>query len=674
LEKIAGYPRPGPLFFRFYSSNFIVNYQISAMKRLGMKLCIWVIAAIQVMPSAEQSQSCPINIDFSKGSLLHWEAYTGNNALGNDSTAIKLVYDSLDYPPGGTIDATRLPEYNLPSVDGIQVITGQGTDAFGGFPMIPTINGYAYHYSILLGSTSVIIHGGNGQQGGQPGGSTGQASGGYVRGVRYLINVPPGPASVPYTMTYAYAMVLENGTHASENQPMARAIVSTPGGVIDCASPEYFLPTIGTTLDSATARANGFSPSPIPSPNPATTNPLSDTHLQDVWTKGWTEVTFDLSAYRGQQVTLTFEADNCVPGGHFAYAYFTLRDDCAGLRIGGDTIACSHNVGKYSIPALNNATVAWSAPAGWTIDSGGNSNIVTVTVGPTAGWIVAKEQNSCTSLTDSLFVDLYKGALPQATIDPRDTTVCYGSVAPLNALITTGTEYTWITSGAYSGARKGDIPSVPFAAGVVANPEQTADYILNIRNDGCPIAVSDTFTVRVVPPIRVNPGSDTLVVLNQPLQFQATSTDLYRDTYRWSPSTDLNNPDISDPIGVYGPEMNTITYLVTATDSFGCYGTASVKVTVAHTAPDIFVPNAFTPGAGSNTLFRPVCIGISTLDYFRVFNRWGQLVFNTNRIGQGWDGRIQGQLQESNAYLWIARGTDYTGRVISKKGTVVLIR
>jgi gliding motility-associated-like protein len=180
--------------------------------------------------------------------------------------------------------------------------------------------------------------------------------------------------------------------------------------------------------------------------------------------------------------------------------------------------------------------------------------------------------------------------------------------------------------------------------------------------------------VTVVPPIRVNPGNDTLVVVGQPLQFQATSSDPYKDEYQWSPSTDLSNPDIADPIGLYGPGVNRITYLVKATDTFGCYGTASVNITIAHTLPDIFVPTAFTPGTNSNSVFRPICIGISSLEYFRVYNRWGQLLYSTSQIGQGWDGRIQGKMQDNNAYLWISKGTDYTGRVITKKGTVVLIR
>ena len=645
----------------------------------GPRMHIWfvVLATLPALSSAEQSQSCPVNINFSDGTLTHWQAYTGNNKDGNIPDAIKQVYYPNQPAPNGTFGTTNLPEYDLPGVNGIRVITSQGADPFGGFQTIPTINGYAYPYSILLGSTSVSNHQSTDQSNGPPGQPSVPVTGpqgGYVRGISYLIDVPPGPATVPYTMTYAYAMVLENGTHVSADQPMARAIINTPGGVMDCASPAYYLPTIGGGLDSATARANGFSLSPLVTPNSSPNPQDSGLHKQDVWTKGWTEVTFDLSLYRGQQVTLTFEADNCVPGGHFAYAYFAIRNDCAGLKMTGDTLACANMIEKYYVPSLDSASYDWSAPPGWIIQSDSNSNSINVTVGPQSGYIVVREQNSCASLTDSLFVGLYKGALPQVTIDPRDTTICYGETAPLHAVVTTGTDYTWISPGHYTGGRRGNITSVPFATDLLAAPEQTADYILNIRNAGCPITVSDTFTVGIVPPIRVNPGNDTLVVVDEPLHFQASSSDAYNDEYQWSPSTDLSNPDIADPIGLYGPEMSSITYLVRATDTFGCYGTATMKVTIAHTLPDIFVPNAFTPGANSNSLFRPVCIGISSLEYFRVYSRWGQLLYSTSQIGQGWDGRIQGKLQESSPYLWILKGTDYTGRVISKKGTVVLIR
>src|ERR1700744_371370 len=256
------------------------------MIRMGMNIWMVVFAMIPVLSSLAQSQSCPININFSDGTLTHWGAYTGNNMGGNGPDAIKIMYNSNQPAPDGTIGAITLPEYNLPAVNGIRVITYQGTDPFGNFQTIPTINGYAYQYSVLLGSTSVTNHQMTEPPNGQQGTPTNGPQGGYVRGISYLIDVPPGPSTLPYTMTYAYAMVLENGTHASEDQPMARAIVSTPAGVIDCASPAYFLPTNGGALDSATARANGFSPSPEASPNESRNQQRNGQNLRDSWTKG----------------------------------------------------------------------------------------------------------------------------------------------------------------------------------------------------------------------------------------------------------------------------------------------------------------------------------------------------------------------------------------------------
>ncbi len=391
-----------------------------------MKWGLFGLTMFIFSPSFSQMQACPVNINFSTGNLTHWWAYTGNNQInaqnpnGNGPLAIKQTYDSTVASPAGTIGATAIPEYNLPSVSGIHVITTTGTDLFGGFSTIPTINGYQYDYSILLGSTSIS----RGAGGNSPN------PGGYIRGISYKINVPAGPASEPYTMTYAYAMVLENGSHNTNQQPKFSATLATAAGIISCASPSYDLPTLdnavnggNATLDSAAAIKNGFTVSPQPSPN---ANPTGNGggHLQDVWTKGWTEVTFDLSPYRGQQVTLTFEADNCVPGGHFAYAYVALRNVCAGLAISGDTLACANSNLTYSVPSLAGATYQWYVPAGWTISSGSTSNIITVKVGTQNGSIIATEQNSCANLTDTIQVKTSPPSMGGSL--SGDATVCTG--------------------------------------------------------------------------------------------------------------------------------------------------------------------------------------------------------------------------------------------------------
>lgn len=812
-----------------------------------MKCSSWVLFFLFMgLRSYSQTQTCPVNINFATGDLTHWYAYTGNNRDGNGAGAIKAKFDSTTTAPGGTIGRKSIQEYQLNSVTGIQVITTQGTDAFGGFPKIPTINGYNYRYSILLGSTAV-----------SRGSNNGSAAGGYIRGVQYRIRVPAGPATEPYTMTYAYAMVLENGTHVSSQQPLMSATLRTSAGVIECASPSYYLPTLGNvseggrgaTLDSATAIRNGFHVSSNDSPN-MDFDPFSGQgyYLQDVWYKGWTEVTFDLSPYRGQDVSLTLEADNCVPGGHFAYGYIAIRNNCAGLEISGDSLVCNNSNIMYSVPALAGATYNWSIPSDWTLISSDTSSIIQIRTSRNGGKVAVREKNSCADLSDTIDIKTlpspeggellgattvcagenssklnlfdYSGVItkwlastdsanwtvipnidsnyiaanldtttlyrvvvgkgdvcppdtssaariavdqktvgglldpaqsslcigqtagqlltlsgnrgvvqnwqystdgtnwsdfspvvgssqtavsnittttqfrvidkngvcpidssavasiefvpvqyPEAAISPADTTICYGAKASLAVDVGTGTSYTWLP-----GSSGGNINGVPYSFVNEVSPPITTDYILSVLNAGCPNPLLDTFHVRVLAPVIVDAGRDTSVVVGQPLQLSAVSNDPGPDSFIWEPATGLDNPQIANPVGLYTGFDNIIKYLVTATTPAGCTGTAALTVKVFKTKPDIFVPNAFTPGSAYNAVFRPIPVGINILNYFRIYNRVGQLVFSTTTMGKGWDGTVNGVPQASGGYVWTVQGVDYLGDTIIKKGTMVLIR
>jgi hypothetical protein len=812
-----------------------------------------VVLLLVAQSAFSQSQVCPLNSNWSTGTLTHWEAYTGNNANGNPSSDT-VTYDSTKAAPLGTLGTRTINEFNLPAVTGIQILSLSTTDLYGNFATVPKINGYQYTNSILLGSTS-ITHS-----------SSGGAGGGYVRGVSYRINVPPGPSTVPYTMTYAYAMVLENGTHNSNEQPLFSATLTAGGKVVTCASPKYFLPTFdnairsnsGATLDTALAKSEGFFLSFRVSPNSDPNSPSPDgPHLQDVWCKNWTEVTFDLSPYRGQQVVLTFETDNCVPGGHFAYSYIALRNPCGGLQISGDSVACIDNTLVYSIPALTGATYQWTVPPGWSVISGSDSNILQVKIGPNPGVVTANEQNSCANLTatlatttslptiagavnggmevctgtnsvtltssgdrgsvvswlastngstfttlndttlqytaqnltatttyraliqngESCMIDttsattvlvdpksvggqLQPSALqfcegqnkdalltltgqtgnpvnwqvspdngvtwngfappytateyqilglvattayrvivqsgvcpadtsgisnvsyvnvpfPEADVDPADTIICYNTTANLKAIVSIGTNYAWTNAGSLTNQGNGLISGLPFTITPTAAPKKTIDYVLSVENAGCPNLLLDTLHVRVLPPILVDAGNDTSVVINEPLQLNASSNDTTTpggDAFAWAPAIGLNNPDIYNPIGIYTAETDSVRYFVTATSRYGCTGTTSILVAIFKTGPDIFVPNAFTPGGPTNSIFRPVPVGITGLSFFRVYNRWGQLVYATTRIGDGWDGRINGHLEESGTYVWMVQGTTYTGHTIYHRGTMILVR
>jgi gliding motility-associated-like protein len=276
-------------------------------------------------------------------------------------------------------------------------------------------------------------------------------------------------------------------------------------------------------------------------------------------------------------------------------------------------------------------------------------------------------------------VQIVQAAFPQVVYSPSDTLICYNTPAALNANIITGTSYSWQYTEPLTGEGDGSISLLPYTITATATPLATTNYVLSVINAGCPNELIDTFHVVVLPKIVVTVSGypDTLIVINQPLQLEASSNDTTTpagDTWNWTPSTSLNNPNISDPVATFSDGMDSVRYFITATSQYGCKGTTSVLVKVFSTLPDIFVPNAFTPGGGSNTIFRPIPVGISRLDYFRVYNRWGRLVYQTTTMGDGWDGRVDGQNMDAGTYVWMVQGVSYTGKIVFHKGTMILVR
>ena len=65
---------------------------------------------------------------------------------------------------------------------------------------------------------------------------------------------------------------------------------------------------------------------------------------------------------------------------------------------------------------------------------------------------------------------------------------------------------------------------------------------------------------------------------------------------------------------------------------------------------------------------------MASIAYFRVFNRYGQLVYSSTNGKNGWDGTINNKPQPADMYVWMIEGKDYTGKTVERKGTVTLIR
>ncbi|PZF74179.1 PKD domain-containing protein [Taibaiella soli] len=164
-------------------------------------------------------------------------------------------------------------------------------------------------------------------------------------------------------------------------------------------------------------------------------------------------------------------------------------------------------------------------------------------------------------------------------------------------------------------------------------------------------------------------GGDTIIVRGESINFNASGG----VQYTWTPSTYLNNPLIGNPVGYY-PDTGRITYAVHIVSENGCQGNDTLSVWVVGQS-SIYVPSAFTPnGDGLNDMLIPIGIGYRNVNFFRIYNRWGQEVYYGTKFKIGWDGTYNGRPAELGVYYWVLSLTDRFGKEEIYKGDVTLIR
>ncbi|MBK8787007.1 MAG: gliding motility-associated C-terminal domain-containing protein [Chitinophagaceae bacterium] len=166
-----------------------------------------------------------------------------------------------------------------------------------------------------------------------------------------------------------------------------------------------------------------------------------------------------------------------------------------------------------------------------------------------------------------------------------------------------------------------------------------------------------------------NAGPDTIVVYGQPYQLQGTGSG--SGTFSWTPVAGLSNATISNPVARLSKDER---FFLTTTSAGGCVAIDDVFIKVV-TDFDVYVPLAFTPnGNNNNDVLIPYPVGIKQLNYFKIFNRYGQLIYSTKQLGNGWDGKINGKLQPVGTYVWILQAVNVLGQIINKNGTTILLQ
>lgn len=267
------------------------------------------------------------------------------------------------------------------------------------------------------------------------------------------------------------------------------------------------------------------------------------------------------------------------------------------------------------------------------------------------------------SATDNVMVNVNAAPIPDAG---QDAFICYGQNYTLKG--SGGVQYTW-TPSTYLNATLGANP--------VTTPSKTITYTLSKVIDaiGCESLTTDDVVIDVTPPIKVTTYPyDTIGYAGDQFQLRAIAAVPNANIFKWTPATRLSDGNIFNPIVTVGNIGEDVLYQVTASTTAGCIGDGYVRIRV-YKGPDIYVPTAFTPNNdGKNDQFIPLPVGMKSISYFRVLNRWGQLVFYSTKLNDGWDGKINGTEQPTGTYIWMIQGITKDNKTISKKGTVTLIR
>ncbi len=259
-------------------------------------------------------------------------------------------------------------------------------------------------------------------------------------------------------------------------------------------------------------------------------------------------------------------------------------------------------------------------------------------------------------------VTIYQNAVSSFAIEPTCINL---PVTPVNNTVDTlgsPLHYLWTFGNGQTSIQRNPPAQVYTVAG-------NYKISLSVSSDQCPTPAhisSQTLLVDKPKPAIGYPIA--YAVINLPLDLQARS---FGGSVLWNPATYLDKPDSYTPVFKGTAEQ---LYTIDITTKTGCVTTDTQMVKLVKSI-EIYVPSAFTPnGDGNNDVLRPVMYGIKKLNYFRVYNRWGQLFYQTADAGKGWDGFFRGARQEMQTLVWVVEGTGVDGAIHSKKGTSILIR
>lgn len=628
----------------------------------------------QSRQQAPLAGDCPANIDFEAGSLVNWKCFTGTTSVERNKNAITVTPST--------------------PITGRHTLYAKGAagdvDPYGLFPVNPPDGS---GYAVRLGNN---------------------INGSEAERITYEFTVPANANDASFT--YRYAVVFQDPGHNPNEQPrfIARMLDVATQTYLPCASNEYI----------ATASLPGFKTSPVDG---------------SVKYKTWSSVFLNLGAYAGKRLQLEFTTADCTRSAHWGYAYVDVGDcnvtasalyecnpniasftgppgfqeykwydnnfstvlgtgetlvlnpapkinnvnvvvipfngfGCSDTlqasiypilplaNAGPDTLICPGRPVQLGTPEVNGFTYAWT-PAINLSDPLIAQPVGTPSAPAAYELTVTSTESGCID-KDTLNITVFQ---PIAIGVSPDQTICEGQ--PVNLQATgTAVEYVWSPA---QGLNRANIPNP------IAIPQQTTTYqVVGLDGHQC---FTDTGFVKVLvnPKPKVNVGPDVTQATGTTYTFSPATQNGPVISWQWSPANDLSCTNCSKPVASIKKNM---TYYATVTNEFGCEGTDSMHIKTFCLNTQVFIPNAFSPdGDGVNDVLMVRGKGIGQIRSFRIFSRWGELVFEKrnflpNDPAFGWDGRVRGKVGAPEVYVYTADVICENDLINTYKGNVTLLK
>lgn len=645
-----------------------------------------------VLPQQRLASTCPPNIDFENGDFSNWSCFIGTTFVLSGQNSITLS-PSAPLPRRHVLQNTAAP------------------DPYGLFPVRPPLGG---QYTLKLGNDTVGAH---------------------AERVRYVINVPANDPN--YSITFQYAVVLENpdanqgGVHTDQEQPRFTAKLYDPqtNEYLSCGSFTFVASLVGVVPGFAVSSTVG-GPWSLP-PAKVWYKPWSSVFVDlsnyagrtlylefttadctrrghfgyayvDVFACGigaeanytcgppdtitltapdgfqtykWYNNNFTTLYASAQQVTLT-----PVPTGSGTFKVIVSpynNTDCP-------TCDCSDTLSVTVSPPV--VTGELLPPPRDTLCPGEKITLYAtggvryqwykndvLQSGATADTILAEAPGTysveifntggCKILAQrSIRLQQY----PKPQLDFIAASVCINTPILLqnNSSSQTPVEYYWDFGDGSPGAT-GLQPTHSFA---IAGQYSVK---LIVQSTRC-LLLKDSIikTVSIINP-SPNLRYPTVNAIRNVAQYLSARPGA--PNYQWVPPTGLNNPLLESPLFQFDRPQE---YLIRVRAANGCINVDTLLVRLFATH-NIYVPNAFSPNKdGVNDRIYPILVGSLQLKIFRIFSRWGTLLFETSNSSpqMGWDGTWNNTNQPIDTYTWTAEAITQTGELIKKSGNFVLIR